>query len=188
MFRPALVLLAAFTALLGVAYPAAVTGLAQLLFPRAANGSVVVERGAVAGSALVGQPFSSPRYFWGRPSATTPVAYDGRASSGSDLGPSSPALAERVAARVAALRAAGPDRDGPVPVDLVTASGSGLDPDISVAAALYQVERVARARGLDPARVRALVDRHAQGRVLGVLGAPRVNVLALNLSLDAVER
>ncbi len=187
MFRPALVLLVAFTALLGVAYPAAVTGLAQLLFPHAANGSVIVERGAVVGSALVGQPFSSPRYFWGRPSATSPVAYDGRASSGSNQGPSSPALAKDVAARVAALRAAGPDRHGPVPVDLVTASGSGLDPDISVAAALYQVERVARARGLNPAWVRALVERHAQGRVLGLLGAPRVNVLALNLSLDAQE-
>jgi K+-transporting ATPase ATPase C chain len=188
VLRPALVLLAAFTALLGVAYPAAVTGLAALLFPARARGSVVVAGGAPAGSALVGQPFSGARWFWGRPSATSPVPYDGRASSGSNLGPSNPALHEAVRARVAALRAADPGNVAPVPVDLVTASGSGLDPHVSPAAAFYQVARVARARGLPPDRVRALVEARIEEPFLGLVGARRVNVLALNLALDALDR
>jgi K+-transporting ATPase ATPase C chain len=188
VIRPALVLLAAFTVLLGVAYPAAVTGVAQLLFPRAASGSLVVEDGHPVGSELVGQPFADPRWFWGRPSATSPVPYDGRASSGSNLGPSNPALTEAVHARIAALRAADPANEAPVPADLVTASGSGLDPHVSPAAALWQVGRVARARGLAPERVRALVLAHVEAPLFGLFGAHRVNVLALNLALDALER
>jgi K+-transporting ATPase ATPase C chain len=186
VLRPALVLLAAFTVLTGIAYPAAVTGVARLLFPRQAAGSVVVHRGAPAGSALVGQPFSDPRWFWGRPSATSPVPYEARASAGSNLGPSNPALHGAVAARIAALRAADPGNRAPVPVDLVTSSGSGLDPHVSPAAALYQVGRVARARGLPPERVRALVEGRIERPALGILGAPRVNVLELNLALDAI--
>jgi K+-transporting ATPase ATPase C chain len=188
MLRPALVLLAAFTALTGIAYPAAVTAVARAIFPRQAGGSVVVHRGAPAGSALVGQPFSDPRFFWGRPSATAPVPYEGRASSGSNLGPSNPALHDAVKARIAALREADPADDAPVPVDLVTASGSGLDPHVSPAAALHQVPRVARARGLAPGRVRALVEERIERPTLGILGAPRVNVLELNLALDAIAR
>jgi K+-transporting ATPase ATPase C chain len=189
MLRPALVLLAAFTALTGVVYPAAVTGVARVVFPRQAGGSVVADRdGAPAGSALVGQSFSDARWFWGRPSATAPVPYEGRASSGSNLGPSSPALHEAVKARIAALRAADPGNDAPVPVDLVTASGSGLDPHVSPAAALYQVPRVARARRVAPERVRALVEERIEPPTLGILGAPRVNVLELNLALDAIAR
>jgi K+-transporting ATPase ATPase C chain len=184
--RATLVLLAALTALTGIAYPVAVTGIAQALFREGANGSVVARGGRAVGSALVGQPFSDPRWFWGRPSATGPVPYDGRASAASNLGPSSPALAAAVVARVAALHAVDPGNGAPVPVDLVTASGSGLDPHVSPAAALYQVARVARARGLDPERVRALVVRHVEPPTLGLLGAPRVNVLAVNLDLDAL--
>jgi K+-transporting ATPase ATPase C chain len=188
MLRPALVLLAAFTAVTGIVYPVAVTGLARALFPRQAGGSVVVHLGAPVGSALVGQPFSDPRWFWGRPSATAPVPYEGRASSGSNLGPSSPALRDAVRARIAALREADPAGTAPVPVDLVTASGSGLDPHVSPAAALYQVPRVARARGLPPERVRALVEERIERPTVGILGAPRVNVLELNLALDAIAR
>lgn len=189
MIRATSVLLAAFTLLLGVAYPAAVTGLAQALFRRAANGSLLTVAGRAVGSELIGQPFTSARYFWGRPSATTPVAYDGRASSGSNQGPSTPALVSDVAGRVASARAADLEAlRGPIPVDLVTASGSGLDPHLSPAAALYQVPRVARARGLSPERVRALVQQRTHGRTLGLLGAPRVNVLELNLALDALDR
>lgn len=184
MLRPSLVLLAAFTALTGLAYPAFVTGVARVLFPREAAGSMVVHGGAPAGSALVGQPFSEPRWFWGRPSATTPVPYDGRASSGSNLGPTNPALLDAVKARIGALRAADPGNDAPVPVDLVTASGSGLDPHLSPAAALYQVPRVARARGLPPERVRALVEQRIERPALPLMGPPYVNVLALNLALD----
>ncbi len=183
--RPALVLLLAFTVLTGVAYPLAVTGLAKLAFPRQAEGSLIVRGGRVVGSRLVGQPFEDARYFWGRPSATSPVPYDASASTGSNLGPLNPALLAAVRARVAALRAADSTARGPVPVDLVTASGSGLDPDISPAAAEFQVARVARARGMAPEAVRALVRRHTTGRTLGVLGEPRVNVLELNLDLDA---
>jgi K+-transporting ATPase ATPase C chain len=188
MLRPALVLLAAFTVLTGLAYPAAMTGIARLLLPQQAGGSIVVHGGTPAGSALVGQPFRDPRWFWGRPSATAPIPYDGRASTGSNLGPSNPALHDAVKARVAALRAADPGNDAPVPVDLVTASGSGLDPHVSPAAALYQVARVARVRGLPPERVRALVEERVEHPPLGLLGAPRVNVLALNLALDDLSR
>ncbi len=182
--RPALVLLAALHLLTGAVYPLVVTGVAQTVWRDRANGSLLLEGGRVRGSALVGQPFSSPRYFWGRPSATSPAPYDASASAGSNLGPTNPALAAAVRDRVAALRAADPSLAGPVPVDLVTASASGLDPDISVAAALVQVPRVARARGLPEAAVRSLVQGRAQGRTLGFLGEPRVNVLALNLALD----
>lgn len=185
--KPAAVLLAVFTVLTGLLYPLAVTGLAQAFFPRQANGSLLRQGDRVAGSALIGQPFDAPRYFWGRPSATTPFPYNAAASSGSNLGPSNPALAEAVKARVAALRAADPGNTLPAPVDLVTASASGLDPDISVAAALYQVPRVARARDLDAEVVRRLVERHTQSRQFGILGEPRVNVLQLNLALDGVE-
>jgi potassium-transporting ATPase KdpC subunit len=181
--RPALVLLLFFTLLTGVVYPLAVTGIARLVFPRQAEGSLIVRDGRVVGSRLVGQAFTAPRHFWGRPSATT-VPYDAAASSGSNLGPLNPALRAAVATRIAALRAADPEARGPVPVDLVTASASGLDPHISPAAAEYQVARVARARGLAPAEVRALVRRHTEGRTFGLLGEPRVNVLELNLALD----
>jgi K+-transporting ATPase ATPase C chain len=187
MLRPTLVLLAAFTVLTGLAYPAAMTGVARVLFPRQAGGSVILHDGRPVGSALVGQPFSDPRWFWGRPSATAPVPYDGRASAGSNLGPSSPALHDAVKARVAALRAADPGNGAPVPVDLVTASGSGLDPHVSPAAALFQVPRVARFRGLPPARVRALVEEQIERPTFGLLGEPRVNVLSLNLALDEVS-
>jgi K+-transporting ATPase ATPase C chain len=183
--RPALVALVALAVLTGIIYPLVVTGLAQVLFPHAANGSMIVENGKPVGSALIGQPFDEPRYFWSRPSATSPMPYNGAASSGSNLGPTNPALVEAVKARIAALRAADPDNHGPIPVDLVTASASGLDPDISPAAAEYQVDRVARARGIAEGRVRALVARHIQPPQLGVLGEPRVNVLRLNLALDA---
>jgi potassium-transporting ATPase KdpC subunit len=189
LLRPAIVLLTSFTILTGLVYPLIVTGLAQAIFPVQANGSLI-RRGQgdrVIGSALIGQPFADPRYFWGRPSATTPFPYNAAASIGSNLGPSNPALAAAVQARVAALRAADPGNKAPVPVDLVTASASGLDPDISVAAALYQVPRVARARGLSLESLRQLVADHTEARQLGVMGEPRVNVLKLNLALDAVE-
>lgn len=188
MLRPSLVLLAVFTALTGLAYPLAVTGAARVLFPREASGSVVVRGGRPVGSALIGQAFTEPRWFWGRPSATAPVPYDGRASGGSNLGPTNPALLAAVKARVAALRAADPGNDVPVPVDLVTASGSGLDPDLSPAGALYQVRRVARARGLPEAEVRALVEARIERPALPLLGPPYVNVLELNLALDALAR
>jgi K+-transporting ATPase ATPase C chain len=186
MLRASLVLLAAFTALTGLAYPLAITGAARVVFPRQAGGSALSRAAAPAGSALIGQPFSDPRRFWGRPSATTPAPYDGRASTGSNLGPTSPALLDAVRARVAALRAADPGNDAPVPVDLVTASGSGLDPHLSPAGALYQVRRVARARGLPEDEVRALVERRIERPALPLLGPPTVNVLALNLALDAL--
>jgi K+-transporting ATPase ATPase C chain len=187
MIRPSLVLLAALTVLTGLAYPAAVAGVAGVLFRAQARGSVVLRDGRPAGSARVGQPFGDPRYFWGRPSATAPVPYDGRASGGSNLGPANPALADAVRARVAALRGADPGAVGPVPVDLVTASGSGLDPDVSPAGALYQVARVASARGLPREAVRALVEDRVEPPLLGVFGAPRVNVLGLNLTLDELS-
>ena len=179
-----LVLLALIT---GLAYPLVVTGIAQVLFPHQANGSLIVRDGRVAGSEWIGQPFSDPRYFWGRPSATVSFPYNAAASAGSNLGPSSPALQEAVSARLEALRAADPGNARPVPVDLVTASASGLDPDISVAAALYQVPRVARVRGVSEQEVEALVRRCTASRQLGVLGELRVNVLNLNLALDAVQ-
>lgn len=162
------------TVVTGLVYPLLVTGIAQVVFPRQANGD----------ASLIGQPFTGPRYFWSRPSATSPP-YNAAASSGSNLGPTNPALIERVRADVEQIQAAHPGK-GPVPVDLVTASASGLDPHISPAAALYQVDRVAAARGLDPAAVRGLVEEHTEGRFLGVIGEPRVNVLRLNLALDAL--
>ncbi len=183
-FRPALVLLVALHVLAGLVYPLAVTGVAQVVWPEKANGSVVSSDGKVSGSSLIGQPFAAPGYFWARPSATSPVPYDASGSAGSNLGPTNPALLSAVRERIAALRAADPSLTGPVPIDLVTASGSGLDPDVSVAAALVQVPRVAGARGLAPEQVRSLVLSRAQGRTLGSLGEPRVNVLALNLALD----
>jgi len=182
--RPALTSLLLLTVVTGVIYPLLVTGIAQLVFPFQANGSLIVKDGKVVGSALIGQPFDDPRYFWGRPSATSPFPNNAAASSGSNLSPTNPALISAVQGRVDALRAADPTNKAAVPVDLVTASGSGLDPHISPAAALYQVSRVARERKLAPDAVRALVDRHTEGRFLGLLGEPRVSVLALNLALD----
>lgn len=187
LFRPAAALLGLFTLLTGVVYPLAVTAAAQALFPDRANGSLVRENGRVVGSSLLGQSFDDPRYFWGRPSATQPGAYEARSSGGSNLGPSNPALLAAITERVAMLRAAHPEHAGEsVPVDLVTASASGLDPHVSPAAARFQSERVARARGWSPERVRALVEAHVEPRTLGVLGEPRVNVLRLNLALDAI--
>jgi K+-transporting ATPase ATPase C chain len=185
--RPALVLLALFTVLTGALYPALVTAAAQLVFPSEANGSLIEQGGIVRGSRLIGQPFTGPRYFWSRPSLTSPVPYNGAASSGSNLGPLNPALADAVKQRIEALRAVDPGNSAPVPIDLVTASASGLDPHISPAAALYQVERVAKARELDPAQVRQLVVQHSEGRTFGLLGEPRVNTLALNLALDTLR-
>ena len=189
LLRTSAVLLALLTVVTGFVYPLLVTGTAQVVFSDEANGSLVLEDGRVVGSELIGQPFDDPRYFWGRPSATSTHPYDAAASTGSNLGPSNPVLAEAVAGRVAALREASPELAAePVPVDLVTASGSGLDPDISPAAALYQVSRVARTRGLAEAEVRALVDRHVEGRTFGLFGEPRVNVLRLNMALDHLGR
>ncbi len=182
--RAALVSLVVFTVVTGILYPLIVTGIAQAVFPYQANGSVIVKDGRPVGSALIGQPFDDPKYFWSRPSATSPFPDNAGSSSGSNLSPTNPDLVKAVQGRVDALRAADPGNAAPVPVDLVTASGSGLDPHISPAAALYQVPRVAKARGLAPHAVRQLVDRHTEVRFLGLLGEPRVNVLALNLALD----
>src|SRR6059036_2019440 len=183
--RPAVMVLALLTLVTGVAYPLVVTGIAQAVFPRQAQGSLIVKDGHVVGSRLIGQPFDDPKYFWSRPSATSPFGDNAGSSSGSNLSPTNPDLVKAVQGRVNALRAADPATTAPVPVDLVTASGSGLDPHISPAAALYQVPRVAKARGLAPHAVRQLVDRHTEGRFLGLLGEPRINVLALNLALDS---
>ena len=185
LLRQSFVLLVLMTAITGVLYPLAATGLAQLIFPRQANGSLTMKDGKPVSSVLIGQSFTDPKYFWGRPSATSPNPYNASASSGSNQGPTNPALADAVKQRIAALRAADPGNRAPVPVDLVTASGSGLDPEISQAAAQYQLGRVARARGLSGAQVQALVNQSTSGRQLGVLGEPRVNVLRLNLALDA---
>ncbi|HET7033319.1 MAG TPA: potassium-transporting ATPase subunit KdpC [Casimicrobiaceae bacterium] len=187
LFIPALRMLVVLTVITGIAYPLLVTGIAQLVFPRQANGSLVESAGKTVGSTLIGQPFSDPKYFWSRPSATSPQPYNAMASSGSNQGPRNPALADAVKDRIKALRDADPDSKVPVPADLVTASGSGLDPEISVAAAEFQVHRVAKARGVDEDKVRALVTANTSGRTFGILGEPRVNVLALNLALDQMK-
>ena len=184
ILRPALVLFAVLTLICGVLYPFAVTGIAQAAFPARANGSLIEKDGQVLGSALIGQQFTGAGYFWGRPSATGPMPNNGAGSGGSNQGPLNPALQEAVKGRIAALRETDPGNTAPVPVDLVSASASGLDPEISLAAAQYQAARVARARGLSQERVNALVDQHTQLRALGLFGEPRVHVLALNLDLD----
>ena len=184
--KPTIILFVLLTLLTGVIYPAVVTGLAQLMFPTQANGSLMTDsHGKVTGSALIGQPFNDSSYFWGRPSATTPFPYNANASSGSNLGPTNPALIDAVKARLQVLKDADPKNNAPVPVDLVTASASGLDPHISPAAADYQINRVAKARTMKPEMLHALIDSNTESRQWGFLGEPRVNVLALNLALDA---
>lgn len=191
--RPALMMLLLLTAITGGIYPLAITGIAQALFPRQANGSILYEKGKPVGSELIGQQFEAPEYFWGRLSDTGDFPYNAfnaqtlTGSSGSNYGPLNPALAEAAKARIDALKSADPSNTAPIPVDLVTASGSGLDPDISIAAAYYQVHRVALARGLTDAEVKALVDQYTAGRQLFILGEPRVNVLELNLALDRLR-
>jgi K+-transporting ATPase ATPase C chain len=185
--KPAIMMLLLLTVLTGLVYPLGITAIAQLLFPHQANGSLIVKDGRVVGSSLIGQPFDDPKYFWSRPSATAPFPYNAAASSGSNLGPMNAALIQAVRARLDALKAADPGNTAPVPVDLVTASGSGLDPHISPAAAEYQVLRVARRRGMEEHIVRRLVHEQTEGRQWGILGEPRVNVLALNLALHALE-
>ena len=185
LLKPALLYLLLLTLITGGVYPALVTGLAQLLFPRQANGSLIVRDGQAVGSELIGQPFADPAYFWGRPSATGPFPYNAAASSGSNLGPTNPALLEAVKGRIEALRQVDPANPAPIPADLVTASASGLDPHISPAAAFYQVARVAKARGLAAEQVKSLVAEYSEGRQWGFLGEPRVNVLKLNLALEA---
>jgi K+-transporting ATPase ATPase C chain len=187
LLRPALTLLVLLSAITGIAYPLAVTGIAQAIFPKAAGGSLIIKDGKPVGSELIGQNFTDAKYFWGRPSATGPQPYNASASSGSNQGPLNPALTDAVKGRIEALKAADPDNQLPIPADLVSASASGLDPHISPAAATYQIERVARARHFDAAAVRALVERHTEDRQLGIFGEPRVNVLKLNLALDAMR-
>jgi K+-transporting ATPase ATPase C chain len=182
--RPAVVVFLGLSVLTGVIYPLAVTGVAAIAFPNAAGGSLIEKDGKQIGSRLIGQPFDDPKYFWGRPSATGPYAYNAGASSGSNLGPTNPALESAVTDRIAALQAADPTQKSAPPIDLVTASGSGLDPHISPAAAYYQVSRVARTRGRSEEQVRELVNQHTEPRTFGLLGEPRVNVLLLNLALD----
>ena len=186
--KPALLMLALMTALTGVAYPLLVTGIAQGLFSHQANGSLIERDGKLVGSELFGQPFSDPKHFWTRPSATGPVPYNAGASTGSNLGPLNPALEEAVKARIDALNASDPTQTAPIPVDLVTASGSGLDPHISPAAARWQAPRIARLRGLSEAEVTRLIDAHTEGRQLGLLGETRVKVLTLNLALDRLGK
>jgi len=188
LIRQSAIMLLAMTIVTGIAYPLLVTGAAQLLFHGAANGSIIERDGKPVGSTLIGQPFANPGYFWGRPSATAPFANNSAASGGSNIGPTNPALTETVGQRIAALRAADPQNRAPVPVDLVTASASGLDPQISPAAAQFQIARVARERGLAPGAVAELVERATAGRQFGLLGEPRVNVLALNLALDRAAK
>jgi len=185
--RPALGLFIALSALTGLIYPLLITGLAHALFPAQAGGSLIERDGKPVGSRLIGQNFSDPKYFWGRLSATSPMPNNGAGSSGSNLAATNPALLDQAKGRIDALRAAAPGLTGPVPADLATASGSGLDPDIRPESALAQVARVARARGLDEARVRALVADHTDGALLGLIGEPRINVLELNLALDAIK-
>jgi K+-transporting ATPase ATPase C chain len=186
--RPALVTFAVLTALTGAVYPLLVTGIGQLAFPDQAAGSLIHRDGKPVGSTLIGQSFSDPRYLWGRPSATGPMPYNAANSSGSNQGPLNPALTDAVKGRIDALRAADPGNTAPVPVDLVTASGSGLDPHLSVAGAMFQAARVAKARQLPVAQVQQLIAQHTEGPVLGFLGEPRINVLRVNLALDAAQR
>lgn len=187
LIRPAVSLLALMTVLLGIVYPLVITGVAQVAFPRKAEGSLIYQNGKLIGSELIGQSFSDPKYFWGRPSATTPQPYNGLASTGSNLGPLNPALLDAVKANAKALHDADPDNRQPIPVDLVAASASGLDPDISPAAAQYQAARVARARNLALAPVETLIKAHEQQRLFGLIGEPRINVLELNLALDRLH-
>ena len=187
LIRPAVGLLVLMTILLGIVYPLAITGVAKVAFPRQAEGSLIYKDGNLIGSTLIGQSFSAPKYFWGRPSATSPQPYNGVASSGSNLGPLNPALIDAVKANAKALHDADPDNQQLIPVDLVTASASGLDPEISSAAALYQAARVARTRSLPLAQVEALIETHERGRFLGLIGESRVNVLELNLALDGMR-
>ncbi len=184
MIRPAVSLFVVLTVVTGVLYPLAVTGVAKAAFPHQAAGSLIVQGGKTVGSSLIGQNFTDPRYFWGRPSATAPMADNGQGSGGSNLGPLNPALTDAIKARVEALRAADPGNKAAVPVDLVTSSASGLDPEISVAAAQYQAARIARLRGVAPQVVAGIIARHTQGRLFGLLGEPRVNVLDMNLELQ----
>ncbi|MFP4893567.1 potassium-transporting ATPase subunit KdpC [Paraburkholderia sp. EG304] len=188
LFRPLIVIFAVLTAVTGLAYPAVMTAFGQAAFHDKANGSLIEQNGKVVGSQLIGQQFDAPQYFWGRLSATSPMPYNPQGSGGSNLGPNNAALLDEIKGRLAALKAAGTDMSKPVPVDLVTSSGSGLDPEISPAAAAYQVERVAQARHLAPSDVQVLVERYTTGRQFGVLGEPRVNVLKLNLALDEMKR
>jgi len=186
-WKPAIVVFGLLVLITGLLYPAVMTGIAQLVFPSQANGSLVYQNGQAVGSRLIGQPFDDPKYFWGRLSATGPYPDNAAASSGSNLGPTNPKLVDEVQGRIDALKKADPSNTQPIPVDLVTSSGSGLDPDISPAAAYYQAGRVARERGLEVARVNELIAQHTQGRQWGFLGEPRVNVLALNLALDQLK-
>ena len=186
--KPAAMMLVLLTVLTGALYPALITGLAQVLFPAEANGSLIRQHGKIVGSSLIGQPFSDPAHFWGRPSATGPMPYNAGASSGSNLGPLNPALKDAVKARIDALKAADPGQTAPIPVDLVTASGSGLDPHISPAAARWQAPRIARIHNLSEAEVSKLIDAHTEARQFGLLGEPRVNVLTLNLALDRLGK
>jgi potassium-transporting ATPase KdpC subunit len=187
LIRNALTMLLVMTVITGLVYPLVATGVAQVLFPHQANGSLIERDGKPIGSELIGQYFDDPKYFWGRPSATAPQPYNGTGSNGSQLGPTNPALRDAVQQRIDALRKADPGNTTPVPADLVTASGSGLDPEISPAAAQYQVARVAKARNLNVQQVQALIAQYTQGRQLGILGEPRVNVLQLNLALDGSQ-
>ena len=183
----AVIFLGLFTVITGIIYPLVVTGIAQAFFHRQANGSLIEENGKSIGSELIGQPFSDPKYFWGRLSATASFPYNAAASSGSNYGPTNPALKQAIQARIDALRTVDPDNNQPIPIDLVTFSASGLDPDISIAAANYQISRVARSRGLTVEQVNALVNRFTEGRQFGILGEPRVNVLQLNRALDELK-
>ena len=187
LLRPAIVLFLVLTVITGIIYPLVVTGIAQVAFPDQAGGSIVLKDGKAVGSSLIGQSFSDVTHFWGRPSATAPQPYNGLASGGSNLAPLNPALTDAIKTRIEALRTADPTNKAPIPVDLVTASASGLDPEISLAAAYYQAPRVAQTRGLQPEAVRKLIATHARGRLLGILGEPRVNVLELNLALDMLR-
>jgi potassium-transporting ATPase KdpC subunit len=187
ILRQAIACIVVFTVITGVIYPLIVTGIAQLVFPRQANGSLIIDNGKTVGSSLIGQSFNNPKYFWSRPSATSPMPYNAANSAGSNLGPLNPALVENVKDRIAQLKAADAASKPLVPVDLVTASGSGLDPDISPAAAEYQITRIAKARNLDESKVRELVAKHTKDRQLSILGEPRVNVLELNLALDNLK-